>query len=58
MNNVSRVKVIGSSQKLVHKILHVFVRKLLSRVNNSVHVSLHQLCDNVDVLEASLSWRL
>lgn len=42
-----------TSEKLIHEILAMIVSKILSRVNNSMHVSLHQVSDNVNVFVAS-----
>lgn len=56
MDNVGRVQVVASAQKLVHEVLHVLVGELLSRVDDSVHVSLHQLSDDVNIFIASLCW--
>lgn len=58
VDDVGRVKVVAATQELVHKVLHVLVGKLLSRVNDSVHVSLHQLGDNVNIFIASRGWGL
>jgi hypothetical protein len=37
---------------LMHKVLHVVVREILARVDDSVHVGLHQLRDDIDVFKA------
>jgi hypothetical protein len=58
VDDVGRVKVVAATQELVHKVLHVLVGKLLSRVNDSMHVSLHQLGDNVNIFIASRGWGL
>lgn len=48
----------SSSQQLVHEILAVVVGQVLSRVDDSVHIGLHQVSDDVDVLIPSRSWGL
>ena len=45
----------AATQQLVHKVLDVVISQVLPRVDHSVHVSLHQVSDDVDVLVASLS---
>ena len=58
MNDVGWVQVVAATQELMHKILHVLISEFLSGVDNSVHVSLHKLCDNVNIFIAWLSWGL
>jgi hypothetical protein len=53
MDDVRRVHVVATFEDLVHEVLHVVIRQILSGVDNSVHVSLHQLCDYVNIFEAS-----
>ena len=45
-------------QQLVHEVLEVLITQFLSRVDNSVHVGLHQFSDDIDVVETSRSGRL
>ena len=52
MDDISCMHVVATSQNLEHEVLHMVVCQVLSRVNDSVHVSLHQLSDNVDILVA------
>ena len=47
------------SEQLIHKILAVVVSQILPRVNHSVHISLHEVCDDVDVFVVGLGgWLL
>lgn len=52
MDDVRRVHIIGALENLMHKVLHVVVREILARVDDSVHVGLHQLRDDIDVFKA------
>ena len=56
MDNVSRMHVVAASQHLEQKVLQMIVCKVLSGVNDAVHISFHKLCNDVDILEAGLSW--
>lgn len=47
----------ASSQKLVHEILTVIICKVLPRIDDTMHVSLHQVSHNVDVFVALLCRR-
>jgi hypothetical protein len=38
--------------------LAMIISQILSGVDDSVHIGLHQVCNNVDVLIAGGSWRL
>ena len=58
MDDRRRVNVETASEQLVHEVLAVIVSKILARVDDSVHVSLHQIGDDVDVLVAGRSWWL
>lgn len=58
VNNIGRVQVVAAAQKLMHKVLHVLVGEFLSGVDNSMHISLHKLSDNVNIFIACLSWGL
>lgn len=49
MDDVGRVHIVATCQHLEHKVLQVIVRQVLPRVNDTVHVRLHQLSDDVDV---------
>jgi hypothetical protein len=53
MNDISRMHKQEPSQNLIDKVLNVVVRQILSRVDNSMQVSLHELCDNVNISVAS-----
>ena len=58
MDDVGRVHVITSGQHLEHEVLHMVVSQVLSGVNNAVHVSLHELCDDIDIFISSGVGRL
>ena len=58
MDDIGRMDVQAASEKLVHEILTMVVFEVLSWVNDSVHVSLHQISDDVNIVEASWLWRL
>jgi len=58
MDDVGGVEVEAATEELVHEVLHVLVREFLSGVDHSVHVRLHQLRDDVNILVACLCWRL
>jgi hypothetical protein len=53
VDNVGRMEVVSSGEKLVHEVLQVLICQLLSRVNNSVHISFHQFGDNVNIFVPS-----
>lgn len=42
---------------LVDEVLEVLIGEGLSRRDNAVHVGLHEICHDVDVLEVSRVWR-
>ena len=54
MNDVRGVHIVRADQDLEHEVLHMVVGQVLPGVDDSVHVSLHQICDDVDVFVASL----
>ena len=56
MNDIGTVDVQSASEKLVHEVLAVVICQVLAGVNDSVHVCLHQVGDDVDVLEALWGW--
>lgn len=58
VNDVGAVDIEAASEQLVHEVLAVVVSQILSRVNHSVHICLHQVCHDVDILETGWSWRL
>lgn len=57
MDNIGGVNVEAASEQLIHEILTVIVSQVLSRVYDPMHVSLHQICDNINIFIASWSWR-
>lgn len=56
MDNVRTMDVKATSQKLVHEILTMIISKVLTRVNNSMHIRLHQVCYDVNILKSCRSW--
>lgn len=58
MDDVRGVDVKAASEQLIHEVLAVVVRQVLSRVDHSVHVCLHQVRNDVDILVACLGWWL
>lgn len=58
MDNVSSVHIVATRQYLEHKVLQMVVCQILSRVDHSVHISLHQFSDDVDILIPSHIGRL
>ena len=54
MDDVRGVHVVRADQDLEHEVLHMVVGQVLSGVDDSVHVSLHQISDDIDVFVASL----
>lgn len=58
MDNVGCVHVVAARQDLEHEVLQVVVGQVLPRVDDAMHIRLHQLSDDVDVLVASLGGRL
>lgn len=56
MDNVRTMDIKASSQKLVHEILTMIISKVLTRVNNSMHIRLHQVCNDVNILKTCGSW--
>lgn len=58
MDDVGRVNVETASKQLIHEILDVVISKILARVDDSMHVRLHQICNDIDIFEAGLGGRL
>ena len=56
MNNVRGVNVEATSKKLIHEVLTMIVGQVLPRVNDSVHIRLHEISDDVDIFVANLRW--
>ena len=56
MNDIGTVDVQTPSQQLVHEILAMVVCQVLSGVDNSVHVCLHQVGYNVDIFVSLHRW--
>ena len=48
----------AASQQLVHEVLAMIICKVLSRVDNPVHIGLHQIRNDVDIFIARLCWWL
>ena len=46
----------NASEDLIDKVLDVFVREFLSRVDDSVHVSFHEIRDNIDVFKPMMTF--
>ncbi len=42
----------NSSKNLIYEVLDVLIAQLLPRIDDPVHVGLHQICNNVNVLKA------
>jgi virulence-associated protein VapD len=53
VDDIRAVDVKTSSKQLVHEVLRVVVGQILARVDDSMHVGLHQVCDDVNVFVAS-----
>ena len=58
MDNVGRVNVKAASQELIHEILAMVVCQILARVNDSMHISFHKICNDVNIFITNLRWRL
>ena len=58
MDNIGGMHVKAASQKLIHEVLSMVVRQVLPRVNHSMHISLHKIGDDIDILKTRLCWRL
>ena len=43
-----------AAEELVHEVLEVIICEVLTGVDNTVHVSLHQVGDNIDILVTGL----
>ena len=48
----------SASEQLVHEVLAMVIRKILPRVNNSMHIRLHQIRNNINILVPFGSWWL
>ena len=48
----------AASQQLIHEILAMIISQILPRVNNSVHISFHEVRNDVNVLVAGHGRRL
>lgn len=55
MDDRRAVDVKAATQQLIHEILAMVVRQILSGVNYAMHISLHEIRNNVDVLITSRS---
>ena len=58
MDNIGGMHVKAASQKLIHEVLSMVIRQVLPRVNHSMHIGLHKICDDIDILKTRLCWRL
>lgn len=52
MDDIRAVDIQAASEQLIHEVLAVVVGQVLPRVDDSVHVGLHQVGHDVDVLES------
>jgi len=52
MDDVGRMHVVTAREDLEHEVLQVIVGKVLSRVDHTVHICLHQLRNDIDIFEA------
>ena len=50
MNDAGWVHKKNASQNLVNKVLDVILTEVLTRIYDSMKVSLHEVCDDVDVI--------
>mmetsp|Transcript_7318 Transcript_7318/g.14538 ORF Transcript_7318/g.14538 Transcript_7318/m.14538 type:complete len:368 (-) Transcript_7318:243-1346(-) len=57
MHDIGRVEVLQSTQDLIREISDVVVGKGLGGANDAVEVGVHQVCDDVDILELGLALR-
>lgn len=46
----------AASQELIHEILAMVISQILARVDHSMHISFHQICDDVNIFVANLRW--
>ena len=58
MDDIGRMHVVTTGQDLEHKILEMIVCQILSRVDDSMHISLHQLKNDVNIFVICWRWRL
>ena len=56
MNDIGGVDVEATSEQLVHEVLAMIVGQILSGVNNSVHIGLHQISDDVNIFVSCGCW--
>lgn len=53
MDDIGCVHIVAARQNLEHKVLQVIIGEILSRVDHTVHIGLHELGDNIDIFIAS-----
>lgn len=53
VDDAGRVEALERAQQLVHEELEVFVAQQLRRANDAVQIGLHQLGDQVEVVEVA-----
>lgn len=52
------VNVLDSATNLVRKVLSLLIDERMSRAQQLAHISIHKLCDNVDVIKSIIIVRL
>lgn len=57
MDNIGGVNVKTTAQQLIHEILAMIIREVLPRIDYSMHIGLHQVRNDVDVLVPGLRRR-
>ena len=55
MNDISRVNIQTPSQKLIHEVLDMIVSQILTRVDYTMHICLHQIRNDINVFIAGLA---
>ena len=49
MDNICRMDIKAASEQLIHEILAVIIGEVLTGVNNSMHISFHEIGDDVNI---------
>ena len=57
MDNICRVDIQAASEQLIHEILAMIISEVLTGVNNPMHISFHEIRDDVNIFIASRSRR-
>ena len=58
MDDICGMDIETPTQQLIHEILEMIIGQVLPRIDDSVHIGLHQVSDDINVFIACRGWRL